>query len=221
MKKLAAFLALLILGTTGLSARFYTTPYQFGHRWNIAVQGGPTLFYAENSESYKDNTLGWTIPTWHAAFSIGYNFSNAHELRVSFGYGQNHSALNPYGGFYPFSFRAAHVFADYLLNFNGLGEYDTGFNPRMYAGLGCAYSFGITEVAEHPFQVTHEPNIVPGIRVGTVLEYDFRSGLGLFADFGVSAYTDWYNGLEPISFPLDVEIKLSLGVIYHFPGAKR
>ena len=60
-----------------------------------------------------------------------------------------------------------------------------------------------------------------------IAEWDFLSGLGIYADLGVEAFDDWYNGIRPTEvdhsdrkgyagFPLDLAAKLQLGVIYHF-----
>lgn len=216
MKKLAVILGLLLLGATSLSARFYTTPYQFGHRWNIAFQGGALFFVGEYSESYGQNSRGWEQFTWQAGVSLGYSFTNAHEMRINVNYARPNSAGLPYGGFYPYSFRSIHGFVDYLLNFNGLAEEDQGFNPRIYVGLGAAYTWE-PSAFEHPFQELREPNIVPAVRLGTVLEYDTTKGVGFFLDLGVEGFTDWYNCQEPVSFPLDIHLKATLGMIIHFP----
>ena len=104
-----------------------------------------------------------------------------------------------------------------MVSFEALGEYYTAFNPKLYVGLGATYSFGFLqswEEGEGPELSVR--NLVPAFRFGTVLEYDFRSGLGLFADFGIPFFLDPYNGLGYSSFPLDFEIDAFLGIIYHF-----
>lgn len=219
MKKTAVLLALLLLGATSLSARYYTTPYQFQKRWNIAFQGGPMLFYGEYSETFGSNGRGWDNFCLFSGVSIGYNFTNAHEMRVNVNYARPNSAGMPYGGFYPYSFRSIHGFVDYLINFNGLAEEDQAFNPRIYVGLGVAYAWDHSEFT-HPFQGLKDYSVSPGVRLGTVMQYDSTKGVGLFLDLGLEGYTDWYNCQEPVAFPLDIQFKVSLGIIIHFPKAK-
>ena len=86
-------------------------------------------------------------------------------------------------------------------------------------GLGAAYTHSFTEV-DHPFEVLWPQNLVPGIRFGGIAEWDSPGGFGWFIDLGAEGFYDWYNGQEPDGFPLDLEFKLSLGIIYHFPLAR-
>ena len=82
--------------------------------------------------------------------------------------------------------------------------------------VGGAFTHGFTEV-EHPLQELSNNNIVPGFRLGAIFEYDYKSGFGWFFDLGAEAFLDRYDGQMPMTFPLDINAKLSLGIIYHFP----
>ena len=82
-----------------------------------------------------------------------------------------------------------------------------------------AYTFGYSEV-DHPYQVVEGPNLLPGLRFGGIIEFDSPSGFGWYIDGGVECFSDWYNGLEPDRFPIDMILKLSFGIIYHIPSAK-
>lgn len=218
-RKILILFATLLLTAAGASAqsrRAPISPYQYGHRWYFSLQAGPMVSFGENSESFGAAGHGWDVFTAHAALAIGYNFNDAWDMRVSGSYSYNPGACIAYDGHYPFHFHAAHLFADAVLSYNALAELNIPFNPKTYVGLGGAYTFGFTD-PEHPFQMPQGPNIVPGFRVGGIAERDYPGGFGWFIDLGAEVFTDWYNGLEPVSFPLDVEIKVSFGIIYHFP----
>lgn len=195
------------------------SPYQYGHRWYFSLQAGPMVSVGEYSSTFAKNDRPWDILSWHGALSIGYNFNDAWDLRISGSYSYNPGCLNPYAGFYPYHFQAAHLFADAIINPNGLAELNIPFSPKFYLGLGAAYTHNFTEV-EHPFQTLSPQNIVPGVRLGGIAEWDSPGGFGWFIDLGVEGFWDWYNGQTPEGFVLDLEFKLSLGIIYHFPLAK-
>lgn len=219
IRKAALLSAALLLASVAYAARPLPdrySPYQYGHRWYFSLQGGAAVPSADNLGSYGANNQAWGILSWHGALSFGYNFSDAWEMRISGSYNYNAGALDPYKSFYPYHFHAAHLFVDAVLNYNALAELNIPFNPKTYAGIGAAYTFGFTEV-KHPYQVLDSPNITPAVRLGGILEYDTRGGFGIFADLGVEAFTDWYNGHESDKFPLELLFKFSLGIVYHFP----
>ena len=221
-RKIVLLLAALLLSATALLARPLPdrySPYQHGHRWFMSVQAGPALLLAENMRSYSAYGKAFDSISWHAALSFGYNFTDAWALRIAGVYGYNAGAMLPYAGFYPYKYFAAQLFADMVLNYNALAEYNTPFNFKTYAGLGGAFTHGFTEV-EHPFQELSKNNIVPGIRLGAIFEYDYKSGFGWFMDLGAEAFLDRYDG-QVMSLPVDFGFKLSLGFIYHFPLAKK
>lgn len=219
MRKITLVVAALLLTmiTVAASPRLKPySPYQYGHRWYFSLQAGPMISVGEFSSAFAQNDRPWDIFSWHGALSIGYNFNDAWDLRISGSYSYNPGCLNPYGGFYPYHFQAAHLFADAVINPNGLAELNIPFSPKFYLGLGAAYTHSFTEV-DHPFQTLSPQNIVPGVRLGGIAEWDSPSGFGWFIDLGAEAFYDWYNGQAPEGFILDLEFKLSLGIIYHFP----
>lgn len=219
IRKIALLSAAMLLATVTFAARPHPdrySPYQNGYRWYFSFQGGPVVLLADNMETLGENGQGWDILRWHAALSFGYNFTDAWDLRISGSYGYNAGAMLPYGGFYPYHYFAAHLFADMVLNYNALAERNVPFDFKTYAGLGAAFTHGFTQV-EHPFQELSPYNLVPGFRIGAILEYDYRSGFGWFVDLGMEAFYDRYDGQIPMGSPLDLMFKLSLGVIYHFP----
>ena len=217
-RKIALLLAAMLMSVSALArplpGRY--SPYQYGHRWYISFQAGPALSVAEYLETYSENGKGFDALSWHGAFSFGYNFTDAWDLRISADYGYKAGALAPYYSFRPYHFHAAHLFADMVLNYNALADYNTPCNFKTYAGVGAACTFGFTNIV-HPFQTLESPNLVPGFRLGAILEYAYKGGFGWFADLGATAFTEWYNGQEPNGFPLDLDFKLTLGIIYHFP----
>ena len=221
-RKIVLLLAALLLSATALLARPLParySPYQHGHRWFMSVQAGPALLLAENMSSYSAYGKAFDSISWHAALSFGYNFTDAWALRIAGVYGYNAGALPPRDQLFPYRFQAAHVFADMVLDHNALAEYNVPFTFKTYAGLGAAYTFGFSET-DHPYIVPDSPNLSPAVRLGAIFEYDYKSGFGWFFDLGVEGFSDWYNGLEPEGFKVDVAFKLSVGFIYHFPLAK-
>lgn len=192
------------------------SPFQYSHRWYFSFQAGPVLSATQYMDSFWKNGKGFDALSWSGALAFGYNFTDAWDLRISGVYGYNAGALSPYNGFYPYRFHAAHLFADIILNYNALAEYNVPFNFKTYIGLGAACTFGFSNVM-HPYQVLDAPNLTPAVRIGAIFEYDYKSGFGWFADIDLEAYTDWYNGHESDNSPLDMGFKLSLGIIYHFP----
>ena len=222
LRKLVLLSVALLLATASFAARPLPdrySPYQYGHRWYFSFQGGTAIPVADHISSYSANSQPLGMLSWHGALSLGYNFSDAWDMRVSGSYNYNAGALSPYQGFYPYRFHAAHLFVDAVLNYNALAEFNVPFSPKTYAGVGAAYTFGFTYV-NHPYQVLDYPNLTPAVRLGAILEYNTPGGFGIFADFGVEAFTDWYNGHESDKFPLEFLLKLSLGVVYHFPLRK-
>ena len=223
MRKIALVVAALLMTMVSVAAgpRLKPiSPYQYGHRWYFSLQGGPMVSVGEFSSAFAENNHPWDILSWHGALSIGYNFNDAWDIRFSGSYSHNSGALNPYAGFYPYHFKAAHFFTDAIINPNGLAELNIPFSPKFDLGLGAAYTFGFTET-DHPFQVLSPRNIVPGVRLGGIAEWDSPSGFGWFIDLGAEGFMDRYNGQEPDGFPLDLEFKLSFGIIYHFPLANK
>ncbi|MBR0254516.1 MAG: hypothetical protein IJQ69_01205 [Bacteroidales bacterium] len=218
MRKILLLLV-LSLTVTSLSARQRMkalSPYQYGGRWYISAQVGPQMVPCEHIESFWKKGHGWEMFTPQAGVTLGCHLNDAWDLRFAGNYSFNKSALNPYKSFYSYTYRACSAFVDLGLNYNGLGEEYDRFNFKNYLGLGMAYTHRFSEV-DHPFQVVEGPNLVPGFRIGAIMEVDTPGGFGFYADLGIEGFTDWYNGLEPYAFPFDMVFKVSFGLIYHFP----
>ncbi len=228
MRKIAVILAVLLAGVPSLFAQ---SPFDYAGRWNFSVQGGLAVTLSENAFAYTDNGMAKDLLKLQGAAAIGYDFNSYFGVRLAGGYAQHASSANVYDTpgntkIWPFTYQSVFVFADGVLNLNGLAENFGPFNPKFYAGIGGARTFNFTN-PNHPFQNPHDPNFVPGFRAGFIAEVDFQSGLGLFADLGLEAYGDWHNGIRPsdsdqgkykgyAGFPFDLVGKLSLGIIYHF-----
>lgn len=225
MKKiLVSFAALLFAGVMGLSARPYlspTSPYQYGHRWFFSVQGGPKIGLYDHIGSFFDYGHGWDAITYHGSLSLGYNFNDAWAMRVSGGYSYNAGACTPYEGiFYGYNYSAAYAFADGIFDWHAISEDIRPFAPKFYAGLGGAYTFGFTD-PEHPFEMLNTNNFVPAFRFGVILEYDFPTGFGLFADIAVESFLDWYDGYATsTAIALDSALKVSFGMVWHFKNPR-
>lgn len=217
-RKIFLLLIAFLLTVTGLCAKPRPkpmSPYQYGRRWYISAQVGPQFLPAENVASYWSYGHGWKLVSPSAGVALGYNFTDAVDLRVAGNYGFHVSACKPYNGFFPYSFKAASLFTDLSLCYNALGENYLKASFKNYLGLGLAYTYGFTAV-DHPYQVVESPNLVPALRFGGIWEFDSPGGFGWFIDLGIEFFGDWYNGQQPVGFPVDANLKLSFGLIYHF-----
>ena len=228
MRKIAVCLATLLLGASSLFAQ---SPYDYAGRFYFSVQGGLAGTLSENVFSYTDNGKTMDLIKPQGSAAIGYDFNSYFGIRISGAYAQHAGGSNVYDttpkkDIWPFTYESVSAFADGVLNLSGLAENFGPFNPKLYAGIGGAYTYNFTN-PNHPFQNPVNGNLVIGFRVGAIAEVDFRSGLGLFADLGLEAYDDWHSGIRPsesdqqkyrgyAGFPFDLVGRLSLGVIYHF-----
>ncbi|MBR5100859.1 MAG: hypothetical protein IKX34_06125 [Bacteroidales bacterium] len=228
MRKIAVCLATLLLGASSLFAQ---SPYDYAGRFYFSVQGGLAATLSENVFSYTDNGKTMDLIKPQGSAAIGYDFNSYFGIRLSGAYAQHAGGSNVYDtspkkDIWPFTYESVSAFADGVLNLNGLAENFGPFNPKLYAGIGGAYTYNFTN-PNHPFQNPVNGNIVIGFRVGAIAEVDFRSGLGFFADLGLEAYDDWHSGIRPsegdqkgflgyAGFPFDLVGRLSLGIIYHF-----
>jgi len=217
-------MAALLLGASSLFAQM--TPYEYGHRWNISVQGGSVLFTGDYSSQLLKQWAFHKMISTGGSMSLGYNVTDAHEVRLTAVYGRRKDVCEPFvftdpetkeieTTTYTYNFRTAQLFVDYVLNYNALAEYNIALNPKSYYGLGAAMSYDFSEPG-HPEVWLSDPNLVPAVRLGFILEYDLPSGLGFLADFGASLYWDRFNGRPRISFPVDMDLILQFGMIYHF-----
>lgn len=244
MKHFICFTAALLCGAALLSAQEASQDnagkasreaVSLAGRFSVSLQGGAAFDYYENAFSYRENGQLMKLITPQGALGIGYDFTESFGLRLQGAYGTDAGACNTRNtaahGFYPYSFQHVNVFMDAMLNLAGLLGKSTAFRPRVYIGAGGAYTFGFQETGEHhPWQwdeTVTKKNLVFGFRGGLLLEYCFRSGFGILADFSGEAFMDKYNGLEPSEedkkaadgypgFPFDLRGVASLGIVYHF-----
>lgn len=252
-KTLFGALVLLVTGSVlhaqGASG---VDPYDPSGRLSFSIQGGVIASLSENCFSYNDNGYFSKLFTPGIAAALTYDIDRTYAVRLSVGYGKNMSGANVKqtavrnnNGFWPYGFKSINAFVDGIINFNGLNLVSRGFAPKIYAGLGYGHSFGfwrpeysmmndedLLEYADkfekyHPTQHINESNHTFGFRFGGMLEYDFKSGFGIYADLCGEAYLDTYNGLQPwewdhakgsgyAGFPVDLRGILSLGMLYRF-----
>ena len=241
MKKLFIIAAVLLIGATSLSAQ---NAFVGGHRaWTFSIQGGPMYSVNENGFSYRENGKGWNLFTLQGSAAIGYEITNALGVRVSVGYGNNPGACNTRQtaahGFYPYNFKSVNGFLDGTLDINGNYGINRAFRPIFYLGIGVGHTFNFTKPTDygtprndswedgnpfHPWQDVQTRNTVFGFRGGVILEYDFTQAFGIFANLGLEAYNDQYNGLQPsehdqtaytgyAGFPVDLRFPISFGAI--------
>ena len=231
MKKIICILLPLVFGSMGAFAQ--SGAPELAGRAYFAIQGGPVLNIYENVFTYSENGRLGGLFTMDGAASFGCDFTELYGARVQLGFGSDAGAANSREtsdqGFYPYSFRHVNLFADVTLNL-APGAYSgraTYFRPKMYAGVGYAYTFHFSDPG-HPWQNINSGNSAFGFRGGLICEYTFPAGFGMYVDLGGEAYTDNYNGLAPSEedkelvkngypgFPLDLRGKLALGLVLHF-----
>lgn len=194
----------------------------------VSLAGGPMTNIYENYFTYSEN--GKSLTSYQVALSFEYDYSRAIGFRVQTEFGKNVGACNVMetsgGGFYPYHFQNITGFGDVILDMAGLAQSDSPFRIKLFAGAGAAYTFNFTD-SGHPWQVVKNKNVALGIRMGSIVEYNFPFGLGVFAEIYPEFYTDGYNGLEPSDedmkrfdgypgFPLDIRGLLTFGVLYRF-----
>ena len=213
---LAAALLISSACLAGTPRRSPLSPYEYGKRVYIALQGGVMTTFSENVATYAANNQAWGRAALTGQLSIGYHITSAFSMRLSGSFNRPAGALEPYDGFYPYRYNAYHLFADVVWDFNSMAEHFVSFSPKVYVGLGGALTNNFTPV-EHSYQTAASPNLVPGFRLGGILEFDGEAGFGWFIDAGFEFMTDWYDGLDPSGFPFDLSPKLSLGIVYHIP----
>ena len=217
----------LLLGAASLYAQ---KPLTQKGRVSLYVMAGPALSLHENAFSYRDEGRSMELLDLQYAAAVGYDFSEAVGLRFQGAFGKDAAACNVRqtagNGFYPYTFKHVNGFADVVLNLSGLSGKATVFRPKIYAGLGGAYTFGFTDPG-HPWQKITTKNTVFGFRGGFIAEYNFPFGLGMFMDLCGEAYTDMYNGLMPsdedqqnyegyAGLPFDLRGIASFGLVFRF-----
>jgi len=209
---------------------FAQGPYDFSGRWFISAQGGAHYNMYENHFAFREHGKASNLITGQGAISVGYDLNKIWGFRLSVGFAKDSGSLNSRekgNGLYPYDFKDVNVFADAIVNLFGVADDLSAFAPKLYGGIGYAYSFGYNYTGETHFQqdfLTKASSFA--FRLGVIFQYDFTNGIGLFADLGADAYTDNFNCLKPTTsdqagkgysgFPFDMKINASFGVVYHF-----
>lgn len=221
---------------TGHAAETEQTTMYSNHsgRFFISLQGGIAFTHSENWTSYRDHDKTGSLFTPSASLAVGYDFNEVWGARLAGTFGKGVSACN-YNetvGFIdvytPYDFTAYDLFLDGIMSLNGLRGVDHRFNARFFAGIGFAHTWNFAtdnaQTKTHPQWITTidgSSNNVFGFRAGAILEYNFSSDFGIFADFSGTFYGDKYNAMspsrdDPENFLFDVRGLGSLGVIFHF-----
>ena len=224
MRKLATLIIALLWGSVALFAQL--TPYEYGHRWYASFQAGAVYLSSDYSFIFSDRGAPLKALSPAGNITVGYNITDAHEIRIMIGFGLCNSVCPTFeDGFtsddgnaplYEYSYKNVQLFVDHILNYNALAEYNIPFSPKTYVGVGAACSFGFSDPG-HPEIWLYPVNFVPAFHFGALLQYDFPSGVGVYFDGGCALFTDRFNGQDMINFPLDLELVLQFGVVYHFP----
>jgi len=228
MKKLLVSLLALLLVAGPTFAQSHE-PYDFSGRWYVGLYGGAHYNVYENYFAYGENDKGWNLITAQGGIAAGYEYNKIWSFRATLEISKNAGAMNIRethdGIFRPYTFKAVDFFADAIVNIMGVADDLGKWSPKIYGGVGFGYSFGFTD-PQHPWQTLTTGNFAPGFRLGGILQYDFRSDMGVYLDVNGSAFADHYNGLKPAKseqpekgyagFPLDVKGNVSLGIVYRF-----
>ena len=234
MRKYILTLTLAVLGLAELAAQPIISPYQYRERWFVNLQTGVSLFSGEYTSGFPKGERNKRYSFYNEAI-LGYYFTDAHESRASFAYTPRTSLLSPgVFGYRPYRFDSYQFFVDYVINWHPLGENNTAYNPQLYVGLGGAVTNNFSDPfsnlvidPENPEEYAPEDlfrpyplNIVPGIRLGVIFEYDFRNNLGLTVDLGGQFFHDRFNGQDPDMWPFDFVLNGTVGIVYHFKREK-
>ena len=193
--------------------------YNYSGRVSVSAGGGVSYLLSENVRTYRDAKKISHLARPKGFVAVGYDFNEIIGLRCALSYGQNASAMNVKRKntkkFMPYYFNDAAFYADAVLNINGLCKVRRGFAPKVYAGLGAAYSHQFSKVNQKRYKV-NTTNFAMGGRLGFIAEYNFSSGWGLFADLCGETLLDNFNGKVYAGFPFDLRGSLSGGLIFHF-----
>ncbi len=224
MKKFVCIFAIFLMAAAGLSAQ---NNEKVEKPWNIFLKGGGLFSLTENSFSYWENDQTAKLFGYQAGLGFGYDFTKAFGIRLEATYGKNAAAGNTYDtpqhGFYPYNFSSISAFLDAVINLNPKGAF---FFPKLYAGLGGAYSFLYTDM-HHPTLHTPSHSGAFGLRIGFIAEFRISPTVGIYADLSSEGFTDDFDGCKPTKrhiedtpgypgFPLDVRGLASLGLCFHF-----
>lgn len=235
MRKYILTLTLAVLGLAELAAQPIISPYQYRKRWFVNLQTGISQFSGEYSSNFPKGERNKRYSFYNEAI-LGYYFTDAHEIRTAFAYAPRTSQFSPGAyGYHPYRFDSYQLFVDYVINWHPLGENNTAYNPQFYVGLGGAVTRNFSDPGiiletdpEDPdaFEPEEGPrpyplNIVPGVRLGVIFEYDFRNNWGLTVDLGGQFFHDRFNGQAPDTWPWDFLINGTVGVVYHFKRTKK
>ena len=200
-------------------------------RFYAGFQQGPMLNIYENYFSYVENNKPLDLITFQAALVGGYDVNDMFGARLFIGYAKNAGACNTNntssGGFYPYTFSSLNVFADAILDLQGMSDKLSVFRIKLYGGLGFGYSFNMSD-PQHPWQAVSDPNTAFGFRFGGIAEYNIFENFAMYLDVCGEAYADEYNGLMPTlsdqtdvyegygGFPFDLRGLVSIGFIFSF-----
>lgn len=242
MRRISILLCALFLGAGQLFAQIDPV-FDPSGKWNVSLQGGALYSINENGFTYRYNDVRYKLITPVGALAVGYDFTPIFGLRGSFSFSDNSGAGNYYNtaakGFYPYKFYSTSFFADAVFHINGFNLVNEPWQPKIYFGLGYAHTFNYRKPEGygsknegwlepfHPWQKVHDPSNAFGMRLGFIADYEFRNGIGIFADLCGEAYTDAFNGLRPdkedqadyegsAGFPYDLRVVLTFGVSYKF-----
>lgn len=226
-KCLLLLAALLLYIVPSFSQNKPLTPYEYGHRWYFAFQGGPLFFSSDYAGNLFKERRARELFSGGMGLALGYNITNEHEIRFMGNYSRKTGVCEPFDledidpaapaiPTFTYKFRSLNLFVDYILNYNALAENFVPFTGKIYTGIGASYTFDFTDPG-HPEVWLTDPNLVPGFHFGIIAEYDFKDGFGLYTDMGAAFYFERYNGQPPVGFPMDFEALIQFGLIYHFP----
>ena len=171
--------------------------------------------------------------TPQTSITIGYDFGHALGVRAQANFAKNASAGNhnehSTGGFYPYSFNSLSLFGDLVFNISGFiaPEKQHLFETKIYigAGMGDALSADtqyLPDKEEGGATYDIELKNAFGLRAGIIEELYINKHLGAILDVNLEAYTDQFNGFVSVdnevdeSFPYDLRVVGSIGLVYHF-----
>ena len=205
-------LALICLASVNVNAQFKSSN-NIGHKlvnshyyaanegWNVQVQGGIDVFFAENAHGTVREAY---------SFAVGKNFTSMWGVRLQYFGGANKNGQVNRNGVETkeFTFQHANVYAEAVFNVaaaargSRLGQ-ERPLNVYLMAGPGYARSFKFSR----GMQGTNSFSFMGGVSVSYDINEYFYVDLALTG----ALFTDKYNYFDGC-FPLDMDMNTLLGV---------
>ena len=190
-----------------------TDPFRPG--WNIGVNGGFNLYFAEGNNFLNPNQGSYfSLPDNSGLIgrlSLGYNFTRTIGLRGMVGFAQHYwpdvLRTNPDGSFIVESFGSQNLTADVMVN---LSNWWDGYNPKRLIDVSIFAGGGVG----HRNKANFTTDWITGIgRVGIQGDIRLTDRLDLNLLGELNLVGDNYNDYV-VSVPVDIYSAVTVGLTY-------